>query len=478
MEKLIGRESEKSKLNEALISDEAELVAIYGRRRVGKTFLVRSFYKDRLIFELSGIHNAKLSDQLESFTLSLQKTMESEVPLAAPDSWIKAFHMLEQYLSTKLNKIKLVIFFDEFPWLHSQKSSFLPAFEHFWNTWGSKQSNLVVVICGSAASWMIENIVRNKGGLHNRITRQIRLLPFNLSETEIYLQSRGVNLDRYQLLQLFMTMGGIPQYLKAVQPGESAAQNIDSLCFVKDGVLKEEFKSLYQSLFDNAVHHETVVRALSKKKQGLTRNEIMVACNLSSGGTTTRLLEELEESGFITQYIPFQKNVKDSIYKLSDEYSLFYLKFIENSKATGAGTWLRISLGQSYNSWSGFAFEAICQKHVLQIKKALGIEGIHVEPSVWRYVPGKNEQGAQIDLLLDRDDRCINVCEMKFSTSEFVIDKRYSSELKSKLEVFEKSIKSKKTSFLTMITTYGVKRNEYYIGRVHKEVTMESLFKA
>ena len=478
MEKLIGREAERKILQEALASTQAELVAVYGRRRVGKTFLIRSVYEQQMIFELSGIHEARLSVQLENFSFSLQRSSGSLVPVAVPQNWLQAFAILQQYFSMMMGKKKAVVFFDEFPWLHTQRSGFLSAFEHFWNTWASRQANLVVVICGSAASWMIENIVNNKGGLHNRITRQIRLLPFDLGETEAYLKSQSINLDKYQVLQLYMAMGGIPQYLKGIWPGESAAQNLDRLCFKKDGPLKTEFRNLYRSLFENPQHHEAVVRALARRKQGLIRNEIIEACGLSSGGTATKILAELEESGFITQYTPFQKTAKDSIYKLTDEYSLFYLKFIEGSRPTGSGTWLRLSTGASYLSWSGLAFESVCQKHVVQIKKALGIEGVLTETSVWRYVPkGDKEDGAQIDLLIDRQDLCINICEIKFSTSEFTIDKRYAQELARKLQVFKDGTRTKKTLFLTMITTYGVKRNDYYVGLVQKELTIEAIFK-
>ncbi|MGV3656781.1 MAG: AAA family ATPase [Chitinophagaceae bacterium] len=477
MEKLIGREAERKILQETLASKQAELVAVYGRRRVGKTFLIRSVYQQQMIFELSGIHEARLAVQLENFSLSLQASSGSQMPVAVPRNWLQAFTMLQQYLSKKLGKKKAVVFFDELPWLHTQRSGFLSAFEHFWNTWASRQINLVVVICGSAASWMIENIVNNKGGLHNRITRQIRLLPFDLAETEAYLKSRGIILDRYQVLQLYMAIGGIPQYLKGIQAGKSAAQNLDRLGFTKDGPLKTEFRNLYRSLFENPQHHEAVVRALAKKKQGLTRNEIIKACSLSSGGTATKILAELEESGFITQYTPFQKTAKDSIYKLTDEYSLFFLKFIEGARPTGSGTWLRLSTGSSYQSWSGLAFESVCQKHIVQIKKALGIEGVLTETSIWRYHPKEGERGAQIDLLIDRQDFCINVCEMKFSTAAFTIDKRYAQELATKLQVFKEVTKTKKTLFLTMITTYGAKHNEHYVGLVQSELTMEDLFK-
>lgn len=338
MDNLIGRHAEKKLLQNALSSPEAELIAVYGRRRVGKTFLIRMVYHDRLIFEFTGIHEAKFVDQLLNFSQSLQKAMGSSIPLAPPENWLTAFNYLQQYLATKLGTKKSVIFFDEFPWICTPRSGFLQAFEHFWNTWASRQPNLVVVICGSAASWMVENIINNRGGLHNRISKSIRLLPFNLEETESYLKSRKVKLERYQVLLIYMAMGGIPHYLKEIQIGESAAQTIDRLSFTKDGLLKREFTNLYRALFDNAQHHEAVIRALAKKKQGLTRKEIIKTCKLSSGGTTTKLLTELEESGFISQYVPLNKELRDAIYKLSDEYSLFYLKFIEGSRAIGAGT--------------------------------------------------------------------------------------------------------------------------------------------
>jgi hypothetical protein len=324
---------------------------------------------------------------------------------------------------------------------------------------------------------MIENILHNKGGLHNRISRTIRLLPFPLKESEDYLISRGLKLDHYQILQLYMAMGGIPQYLKQVNKGQSAHQAIDKLFFEKNGMLKAEFNVLYRSLFDNASHHEAIVRELAKKASGLSRAEIIKACGLTTGGTTTRLFEELEQSGFITQYIPFEKTSRDGIYKLSDEYSLFYLKFIDRARATGAGTWHKIAEGQSYNSWSGYAFEAICQKHVQQIKKALGIAAVYTEASGWRYTPNKGEEGAQIDLLLDRADHSINVCEMKFANGEFTINKKYANELDNKVKVFRAQTKTRKTIFPTMITTYGTKQNVYYTGRIMSEVKMEELFK-
>ncbi len=476
MENLIGRDTEKGLLIKALDSPEAELVAMLGRRRVGKTFLIRQVYKDNMVFEFSGVHEATLRRQLLNFSQTMKAATQSAVDITPPSTWIEALNSLQQYLAPVLSNRKCVIFFDEFPWIHTPKSGFLQAFDHFWNSWASRQPNLVVVICGSAASWMIHNVVNNRGGLHNRITRKIRLMPFNLAEVEEYLRSRAINLDHYQILQLYMAIGGIPHYLKDIKPGESAAQIIDRICFTKDGLLKGEFKNLYQSLFDKADNHIAIIKALAKTGKGLTRKEIITTCKLSSGGTATKLLEELVESGFITPYIPFGKTFRDNIYKLTDEYSLFYLKFMEKARTTGAGTWLKISATPSWKSWSGFAFEGLCLKHAQQIKKSLGISGVLTEESGWRSVAANGEQGIQIDLLIDRRDHCINICEMKFNESDFAIDKPFAEYLRQKVQVFKERTKTRKTLLLTLITTYAVKPNSYFTGLVQNTVEMQALF--
>jgi hypothetical protein len=428
-----------------------------------------------MVFEFSGIHNASFNQQLENFSVALSKA--TGLHLAKPTSWIQAFNMLTDYLTPLIKRQRKVIFFDEFPWINTPRSGFMQAFENFWNMWASRQKNLVVVICGSAAAWMIQKVINNRGGLHNRVTRKIRLLPFTIGETELFLKERKINLDKYQILQLYMVMGGIPHYLKEIEIGESAIQAIDKMCFTKDGLLHEEFKQLFHSLFDDASHHMDMIRVLAKKGIGLTRNGIIETCKLTSGGGTTQLLEELTESGFITSYIPFGRTVKESIYKLTDEYSRFYIKFIENSKYKGVGTWAKFSTGISWKSWSGTAFESVCMKHILQLKKALGIESVHTETSMWRYRSEKDAQGAQIDLLIDRQDMCINICEMKFSINEFEITKSYANELESKLKVFRENAQTRKTLFLTMVTTHGVKNINNYTGLVQNEIKMDVLFK-
>ena len=475
MEKLIGREPEKKLLQEAMDSGAPELIALFGRRRVGKTFLIRKYLTKNLVFEFIGTRDAKLADQLTSFNKSLGAAAGNPRIYRIPENWADAFDQLSNFLTSKLGSQKAVVFLDEFPWLNTHKSGFLPAFDHWWNSWGNKQDNLIVVICGSAASWMIRNIVNNKGGLHNRVTRKIRLLPFILKETEEFLHARNVNMDKYQILELYMIMGGIPHYLKEVRKGESASQAIDRICFTKDGLLEREFKNLYSSLFDGAAKHLAVVKALANKKSGLTRNEIIEKTGLTSGGTITSLLEELIESGFVTSWQPYDKKSRDLIYKLSDEFTHFYMKFMDGKQSSNAGGWQSLSTTQSWESWSGIAFERACLKHITQIKKELGVAGIRTEDATWRYHP-KTGKGAQIDMLFDRQDFVINLCEIKFSKSEFIIDKAYAAELENKMNVLKEQTKTKKSIYLTFMTTFGIKDNDYARRLVQKSLTMDCLF--
>lgn len=470
MEKLIGRKEEKTILKSTLQSNLPELIVIYGRRRIGKTFLVRNVFKNHFCFEFSGTYKIPLKDQLKQFSLTLSK--ETTVN-KQPNSWIEAFHLLSLYLDKLKSKMKKVIFIDEFPWLDTRKSKFLPAFEHFWNDYVTKREDLIVVVCGSAASYMIKKIIDNKGGLHNRITQSIQLLPFNLNETEQLLRFNNVNLTRYNILQLYMTMGGVPLYLQKILPGESVAQAIDRLCFKKDGFLKTEFRNIFESLFDQHTNHEAIIKTLSKVRKGLTREEILNKSRINSGGTLTKTLRELECSGFIENYLPYH-GVKDSTFRLTDEYSMFYYKYIVKSNPSQGNTWLSMERQPSYTIWSGFSFEGICIKHIKQIKESLKIGGIITTHGSW--IEKNAKKNAQIDLLIDRSDNVINLCEMKFYNSVFTIDKRYAGELANKVNAFVSKTKTKKSVFITFITTYGLTHNKYRTQHVQKELTINDLF--
>ena len=473
--KLIGRKKEQEILLDALNSSEAEMVSLVGRRRVGKTFLVTSLYQEKIVFELTGIQNASRAIQLRNFRDVLTERMESEINLELPIDWLDAFNQLKKYLKPLLEKDKKVIFLDELPWMATHKSGFLEAFGYFWNSWASRQ-NLVVVICGSAASWMIQKVVRDKGSLHNRITKRINLQPFNLKDTEQYLLHRRISFERYQLLHLYMVLGGVPHYLKEIKRGYSAAQNIDELCFSNNGLLKEEFENLYTALFKNAHKHIEIVRILAGRQYGMSRDMLIKHSKMSSGKGFTKLLEELTLSGFISAFYPFGNKKTDLIYRLTDEFSLFYFQFMDGRKKDSDNVWKHLSQTQSYKTWSGYAFENICLKHIYQIKLALKIAGVYSTISSFYQKGGESEKGSQIDLVLDRNDHVINLFEIKFYQENVRINKAYAHKLREKAQVFRAKTKTRKQIFWTLMTTFGLDQNHHSLDLIDSALNMDILF--
>lgn len=474
---LAGREAERAELDDALASNRAELIAVHGRRRVGKTYLVRASYQQHLCFELTGMRDASLNVQLANFTRALSQRVN--YALEVPRSWVDAFELLKRYLTEELShRVRKVVFLDELPWLASARSGFLSALDHFWNSFGSRQANLILVICGSAASWMIVNVLHHKGGLHNRVTRSLALKPFNLHETQAFLKGRGMKWEPDQTLELYMAVGGVPYYLDYVRKGRSAAQTIDALFFSANAPLREEFTQLYASLFEHHERHLKVIRALAKRHSGLTRQQLRQESGFSTGGALTTVLSELESTGFILRTVPFGKTHRDAHFRLVDAFTLFHLRWAVTRTHEGPH-WIHRRSTPAGIAWAGYAFENVCLSHVRQIKKALGISGILTEESSWQHrARSKQDQGAQIDLLIDRPDRVVNLCEMKHSSSPFVIDKKYAQWLRERAEVFRRATGTSKTLFNTFITTRGVVRNEYAEEVVAAQVTANALFEA
>jgi AAA+ ATPase superfamily predicted ATPase len=476
MTRMIGRKKEVEILANAYGSKKPELVALFGRRRVGKTYLIGSFFQGKIDFELTGLKDGTKEQQLRNFAYSLkdaQKTAELPPP---PIDWLEAFHQLKAYLESLENSEKRkVIFIDELPWMASGKSDFLTGFSYFWNSYAAK-TNIVVVICGSATAWMIQKIINDKGGLHNRVTRRIHLQPFTLSETEAYFQERHIALDRYQLLLLYMTMGGIPHYLGQVESGKSVVQNIDDICFQPQGLLRTEFDNLYGSLFNNPDRYESIISALSSTWKGMSRTEVIAKTKILDGGGLTTMLQELEQSGFISSYIPFGKKKKDTLFRLTDCYSLFYLKFIRDIPAKETISWQSLSQTQAWITWSGYAFENICFQHVDNIKAALGIAGVNTNQYSFLAKPTEENEGTQIDLLIDRQDNVISLCEVKFYRDELILTKAEADSLRRKTSIFRRVTGTKKQIFIVLITTFGLIKNKHSLGLVDNVLDMNALF--
>jgi uncharacterized protein len=463
----VGRTSEIKTLGKLYESKNSEFLAIYGRRRVGKTYLIREYFHYTFDFQISGLANGNTAQQLMHFHQTLDAYNKTSFD-QAPQNWIEAFNRLKLHVGDNKSKRK-IIFIDEMPWMDTLKSDFIIALESFWNDWATNRKDIFLIASGSASSWILSKLINNTGGLHNRITNYIKLHPFTLAETEEFLKQKNCTLNRYQIAELYMAVGGIPYYLNYALKGQSTPQIIESLFFEKEAKLKNEFNNLYKSLFKKHIWHEKIVEALASSTKGLTRNELLKLTNLPSGGTISKILNELEESGFIQSYQPLSLNIKNISYRLSDFYTAFYFKFIKDAKYKGKDAWTNMIDNPTHRVWQGYTFEQLCIYHIDQIKSALGISGILSREASWI------GEKAQIDLVIDRRDDVVNVCEMKFSLNKYSITKEYDEKLRNKIQRFKDQSKTKKSVFLTMVTTYGLAKNKYS-GLVQNEIMLDQLF--
>ena len=474
--KIIGREKEMAELQRCLDSDRSELVIVYGRRRVGKTFLVDQFFNETYDFSFVGGHKLSQRLQLRNFAKAIkQATGTAAAPKFA--DWFEAFDALEDYLASLPATRKKVVFVDEMPWIDSLRSNFTEAFENFWNGWAARRNDIVFVASGSATSWMIDNLVENQGGLHARITCQIYLRPFTLSETERYLQWRGCLWDRFQIAQCYMLFGGIPFYLSLFNVKESLVQNVDRLCFARGGALRLEFEELYNALFVHADKYVDIVNLLADRRGGMTSGEIAKITGID-GKRLAKILNNLERCDFVMRFKYYGKKNNDIIYKLTDFYTLFYLKYIEpNIDFYDEQWWQHHVASHSVESWLGLTFELLCLMHIRQIRQSLGIGGVATEVSTWFDPADKSKavKGSQIDLIIERADRIIHLCEMKFSQGEFRITADYEERLRNRMALFKDKIKNKMALVHTFVTTFGVADGKYS-SIVHSEVTLDGLF--
>jgi len=469
---IVGREQEIKRLQDLNKSKRPEFVAVYGRRRVGKTFLIRETFKNDFFFDLAGLTESNVKEQLLNFNISLNKAGAGEFPKA--QSWLYAFEQLITAVSKSKDRRK-IIFIDEIPWLDTPCSGFLTALEHFWNGWACARKDVFLIVCGSATSWIINKLINNHGGLHNRLTASIFLEPFTLKECEKYFKSQKIKFTQYQIAECYMVTGGIPFYLSKIDKELSLSQNIDNMFFVKSAELKGEFQNLYKSLFKDSEDYMKIVEALSRKSKGLTRKEISKATKISTGGGLTTMLQNLENCSFIRSYLAFGKSKRDNLFQLIDSFTLFHFKYLANNDYRDTHFWTNSENTPQRNVWVGLAFEILALQHIEEIKSALGIAGIQSAVSTWRSAED-TQPASQIDLIINRNDNVIDLCEIKFSKSKFTIDKAYDEKLREKLVSFLTESKTEKAVHLLMITTYGVTKNKYY-GTIQKEITLADLFK-
>lgn len=464
---IIGRIAEIREFDEIMASKKSEFVVVYGRRRVGKTYLIRQYFNNKFSFYSTGLAQQKTDIQLAHFNAALRQSPFYEEHKEA-NNWMDAFRNLIKLLEATPEE-KKVIFIDELPWMDTNDSGLISAIDFFWNSWASARNDIKFIVCGSSASWMIDHLLKNTKGLYNRVTNRIKLKPFTLKETKEYLTASGGNYDNYQVVELYMALGGIPFYLNLVKPQESASQNINRLFFGEQAKLRDEYYLLFASLFKNFQKHVAIINALAQKKKGLFKSEIVKLSKVKDGGTLTTILRELEASDFIRKYnMPGQK-VRNIIYQLTDNFTLFHHNFIEKSEGTDVNFWINTINTPPYYAWAGNAFEIVCLLHSQEIKKALGIAGVQSTTYAW------SNTKSQIDLIFDRKDNVINLIEIKFSHHKFTITKDYEAKLLNKVSEFRESYKSNKALWLVMLTTYGL-ASVTHAGAIHDSLEMGVLF--
>ena len=474
---MIGRKKETNELNRLYNSGKAELVAIYGRRRIGKTYLVDETFKGHITFRHAGLSpidgnkKGQLKAQLEHFYYSL--LLQGMKKSKKPGNWLEAFYLLETFLESNDNGGRQLVFLDELPWLDTPRSGFMTAFEGFWNTWGCHRDNLMVVVCGSANSWILDNLINNHGGLYNRVTYEIKLKPFTLNECEKFFESKNVKMSRYDIVQSYMILGGIPYYMGYFQSGMSLAQNIDNMIFSKSGQLRDEYNRLFASVFSNPELMKDIVGVLYTRNAGYTRSEIVEKISINDGGTLSQSLNALIASDFVVKYIPFGKGKKEH-YKLIDPFCMFYLHFVDKKKEVDEKFWQQNISTQQVVSWRGFAYESVCFNHISQIKRALGIAGVTTTHSAWSK-RSDDVEGMQIDLLISRNDNVVNMCEIKYYGDKFAVDKGYYQVLLHRQEILSKELSPRVSVHNTLITTFGLVYNEYS-GIFSNVLTLDDLF--
>ena len=482
-ENIIGREIQIADLEMYMESGRSEFIAIYGRRRIGKTYLVKELFESQLLFRVTGMDNVNTHDQIHNFCHAMNIQFGTNHQAA---NWIEAFHFLEKEIEKDQNRDVKILFFDELPWFDTRGSNFISALEHFWNDWASYRRDIKLITCGSATTWMLDKVINSRGGLHNRVTHKMLLSPFSLYEVEAYFKSRNFLYEHGEIIDCYMAMGGVAYYLSLFNNNQSVAQNIQRLCFTAGGEMTDEFDKLFQSLFKRADNHIAIVNALKEKGMGMTRLELIEVTKLPNNGNFSRLLNELEQCDFIRSFTPFGKTQKDRMYQLIDPFTLFYFRFMQPKTAYLNNHWIKMQSTPKYQSWAGYAFEIVCLHHINQIVKALGIDGCINIPCSWAYRPTAAtiaseeveediRRGAQIDLLIDRSDKAITVCEMKYSNHEYEIDKEYDSHVARRMRIFTKVTKTRKTIIPTYITPYGL-YNNMYSRKIPRQVTGDDLF--
>lgn len=482
---VIGRAKEKAELKTVLESKKSEFLGIYGRRRIGKTFLIREYFKNMKgvqFLSFQGQKDVDTKTQIDTFYHELEKQFKINYQLKRARDWQGAFHDFDKFIekhTLENKKDVIVLFLDELPWFCNSKAGFLPALDYYWNQRWSANAKMKLIVCGSAASWMIKNVVNAKGGLHNRLTKKMYIAPFQFVEVKEFSKTNKLNFTDTQLLQIYMVLGGVPFYWSLLKKTTPISKQIDDLLFGKNAILKNELQNIFRSLFDNSELHLRIVKILSAAKSGIERNTLLNKCQIKSGGQASQYLDNLIHSGFIESFHLFGNKKKLTLFRLIDSFSYFDSYWSKQSLGLVA-FWQNKIQTPKLNTWAGYAFENFCLQHINQIIKALEIdrqvEAIHSWHSIDQNKKGDiEEKGAQIDLIIERMDGVLHVIEIKYSQNEFVLKKEDAKNILNKVDRFKEKTQYRGQIKINLVTPIGLKKGLWNDEVFDKTITLKDL---
>lgn len=477
---MIGRKKELALLNSLCEEEKSKLVVVHGRRRIGKTFLVDYMFqthrKDCLFFKFTGSADQNSSVQKDYFVEAIYEWFKVE-PSKPIEKWHEVFIFLKRTIEAEIKEKnhqgKVIVFIDEVAWIDKHnKAGFLSAFGHFYNTYIEKNNNLIVILCGSNASWIKNKILKDTSGpLYHRVDVEIPLYPFDLQETKEYLiKEKRFDIDDKSVVDIYMILGGVAKYLSYLDSKLSIAQNINKLFFSLHAPLYSEYEALFKSLFyDKSSNHRKIMDLLISKQSGFEMMEIEKLLKEIKSSTLRVNIEELIDTGFIKPIARYAHASRNTKYIACDPLCNFFIKWVQplskNDIASLIDYFETKSTSHDYIIWQGFAFEMVMISNIELYLKARGLSSGVKSIGYWDYTTqSEDESGAQIDILIEYIGNTYDIVECKYYNDEFIIDKAYAKNIQNKKEMFIKyGIKNKKFDLkVVMLTTYGTKINQYY----------------
>ena len=482
-QRFIGREDKLGRFKAAEDEEEAAVIIVYGRRRIGKTELIEQHFRTRNLLKFEGIQpDPKLSHAaVREYEIGLvlsQLAEYAEAPHFARlkfERWKEIFDLLASLIATG----SWTLYFEEVQWLANYHPEFFAELKSVWDNQLRHNKDLIIVLCGSSPSFISGQLIASQA-FYSRTNEEILLRELSLQETRSFL---GEHRSLYEVLLGYLTVGGVPGYLKYLAKESSVLLSLCKHSFLPNAYFLRDAKRVFVSSLRTNSHFEATIHYLSKKKYA-TREEIARNLKIKAGGSLTELLNELEACAFIERYTPVHLSENSTVvrYCISDNYLQFYYKFIAPlRKDIEQGAFQEHPTAalekESFQKWLGFAFQRFCRTHHQHIARILGFSGIKYQAGAYFHRDHlKKGQGFQIDLLFIRADHVITVCEVRYSQTR--ISTKIINELERKISFLREHFQKAKHATIerVLITTEGADDTLTARAYLDRVITLEDLF--